>query len=106
MPRTVYVSCTLLKVKPTFAKNSYIVQPEFKIVKISLFSFIHDNNYSIVENLALDWLVVQLRLQFFAVSNFSNGFVEILVDDVLPLGSVNICVIFDGKKINRIKLDT
>ena len=50
MPRTGYVSCTLLKVKPTFAENSYIVQPEFKIVKISLFSFIHDNNYNYNEN--------------------------------------------------------
>ena len=90
MPRTGYVSCTLLKVKPTYVENSYIVQPEFKIVKISLFSFIHDNNYSIVENLALDWLVVQLRLQFFAVGNFSYSFVEIFVNNILSLSSEGI----------------
>ena len=76
-----------------------------KMFKISLFKFLHDNNYglhTIGENLVLDWLVVQLRLQFFAISNFSNSFVEILVDDVLPLSPVNISVISEKNKLIKI----
>ena len=102
-----------LIVKPTNAENRFLDRSTVfhkisKIFKISLFSYYTTiiTDHSIIVNLVLDWLVVQLRLQFFAVSNFSNSFVEILVNDVLPLGSVNILVISEKKQIHKDQLCT
>ena len=105
MPRTGYVSSvpsiySSLKVKPTDVENKFLISSKrtSKSLKYLYSVLLHDNIYSIVENLVLDWLVVQLCLQFFAISHFSNGFVEILVNDVLSLGSVNIRVIYFREK--------